>query len=74
MSVADVASLKAAIKNDLVNTNPIFPGSFELGQLFIPNRGVLQLLPGDVIAYDSFGWPILIAANSINYAPTSWDT
>lgn len=62
---ADVASIRANIKNDQQNTHPIYPGAFELGLLYIPNRGVLQLLPGDYVAYDAFGWPILVSGNSI---------
>lgn len=68
-SVADVATVNANIKNDKVNGRPIVPGSFRLGQLFIPNRGVLQLIPGDYVAYDSQGWPILVSANSIANGP-----
>ncbi len=69
---ADMASLEALIKDD---QNPgkgspapfwgsafgaIGPGS---GQLFIPNRGVLLVLPGDFIAVDTqTGFPYLISA------------
>jgi hypothetical protein len=64
-SVADVATFSANVKNDQINGRPIVPGAFRFGQLVIPNRGVLQLVPGDYVAYDSQGWPILVSANSI---------
>lgn len=58
------AFLTLRIKNDAVNGNPIYPGAWSnTGLLTIPNRGVLQALPGDVIAVDSVtGWPILVSA------------
>lgn len=60
---ADVASVLTAIKNDQVNTNPIWPGAYaQQGLLFVPNRGVLKCLPGDYIGYDASGWPILLSA------------
>lgn len=49
------------------------PGAVNFeGQLFIPRRGVLQLLPGDVVALDNTGWPILVSAASIAYAGSVW--
>ena len=60
---ADVASLIVAIKNDQVNTNPIWGGAYaQQGLLSIPNRGVLKCLPGDFIGFDASGWPILLSA------------
>lgn len=51
------------------------PGVAEIGQvglLDIPNRGRLKVLPGDVIAVDASGWPILVSANAIAYAGSDW--
>lgn len=64
MNVADTATIAAGIKNDLINTGPIFPGAFSArGLLFIPNRGMLQLIPGDVVAFNpATGWPIVLSA------------
>ena len=42
------------------------------GQLVIPKRGILKVLPGDVIAVDKTGWPILVSAAAIGYAGTQW--
>ena len=37
--------------------------------LYIPNRGVLKVFPGDWVGIDSQGWPVLISANSIANGP-----
>lgn len=48
-------------------------GSFNRqGQLVVPNRGVLKMLPGDVVAVDPSGWPILLSAQALAYAGTCW--
>ena len=89
MNAADLAALTARILDDqskdsgqLASTapaaKPIWPGAFtSAGQLYIPNRGVLQVLPGDYVGVDANGWPILISANAIAggaapSATTSW--
>ena len=71
ISAADVATMALAIKNDLVNGNPVFPQAFSSnGILYVPNRGFLQMLPGDWVGVDSAGWPILVSKNSI--ATSNW--
>lgn len=88
MNNADFATIKAAILNDGSQTGgsanaapsakPIYPGAFSsTGRLYIPNRGVLSVLPGDYVAVDANGWPILLSANAIAggsspSASTSW--
>ena len=67
---ADIATINANIKNDLVNGLPLIPTGFDVkGLLYIPNRGVLQILPGDFVAVDSQGWPILLSKNSAANGP-----
>ena len=40
------------------------------GLLIIPNRGHLQLKPGDFIAFDSTtGWPIVISGDAAANGP-----
>ena len=56
-------------KDDLGNAHSLLPGAFQGGQLFIPNRGVLIVLPGDWVGVDSQGWPILVSKNSISSGP-----
>lgn len=71
MAAADIATIALAIKNDLVNGNPVYPQAFSAnGLLYIPNRGFLQMLPGDYVGVDETGWPILVSKNAI--AGTSW--
>lgn len=71
MTPADVASLNNGILDDLGNAHNKIPGSFSSGgQLFIPNRGVLQVLPGDYVMLDvTTGWPILVSARAIAAGP-----
>jgi hypothetical protein len=42
------------------------------GQLFVPRRGVLKVLPGDVVAIDNTGWPILLSASTIALTGSLW--
>ena len=70
MSPADLATIQQAIKDDLNVAHPIYPGAYSsIDQLFIPNRGVLRVQPGDWVAVDSTGWPILVSANAIANGP-----
>jgi hypothetical protein len=74
MAAADIATIANSIKNDQQNTNPIFPQAFSAnGLLYVPNRGVLTMLPGDYVAVDETGWPILVsklAAAGTSYVHT----
>jgi len=65
IATADQATIQNAIKDDLGNAHSRLPGAFQGGQLFIPNRGILQVLPGDFVGVDNQGWPILVSAYSI---------
>lgn len=66
---ADIASICAGIADDSNPTAPVIPGSFlRSGLLFIPRRGVLKVLPGDVVAFDPTAgvlWPILVSKQAI---------
>lgn len=77
---ADMAAINNAILSDgntagadvnsPIGKGQIWPGAWTLdGMLFIPNRGVLKVLPGDWVGVDSQGWPILVSANSIANGP-----
>jgi hypothetical protein len=68
---ADVASIANAVKDDQNNLHPIYPGAWsQSGTLYIPNRGVLKVLPGDYVAVDATtGWPILISARAVASGP-----
>src|SRR3989304_4308653 len=76
---ADVATINIGIKDDKVGAAGAHPISSFGGQcfskqgiLYVPNRGILQVLDGDYGAIDNNGWPILISANSIGYGSTLW--
>ncbi len=72
MSDADIATIAEGILNDVNVAHPIFPGAWaRTGLLYVPNRGVLQALPGDVVAFDATtGWPILLSSAAA--AGASW--
>lgn len=42
------------------------------GQVEIPGRGILMVKPGDVVAIDNTGWPILVSAAAIAYPGSLW--
>lgn len=67
-AAADMATLNNAIRDDQ-NRVPAFPGSMggwsTQGQLYVPNRGFLKVLPGDWVGVDNRGWPILLSADTI---------
>ncbi len=70
LQTSDIATIANAIKNDQGNSGAIWPGAFDgSGLLAIPNRGILKILPGDLVAVDSTGWPILVSANAIANGP-----
>lgn len=69
MTTADQAAIQNAILDDIGNAHSRVPGAFQGGQLFVPNRGILKVLPGDFVGVDSQGWPILVSANSIAAGP-----
>jgi hypothetical protein len=63
--IADIASICNGIKNDL-NTPDGCKGAFaNNGILYVPNRGVLKLRPGDWVALTSTGFPILLSAAAV---------
>lgn len=67
LSDADLATICNAIFDD-GGIYPLVPGAFvRNGLLVVPRRGVLKILPGDIVAVDttaSVGWPILVSANA----------
>lgn len=79
---ADLATIANGIFNDpnaqnsMNNARALWPGAFAYnGLLYIPNRMVLKVMPGDVVALDNLGptnvgWPILVSADAIQHG--SW--
>ncbi len=73
ISPADFATIQERILNDKINGFPKYPGALSKeGLLYVPNRGVLQVLPGDWVGVDASGWPILVSAHAIAFGSTSW--
>lgn len=80
LQAADFAAIAAAIKHDTHNPAiigvgntqqpPIISPFSRSGTLVIPNRGVLALFPGDYVAIDATGWPILLSMRAA--ASASW--
>jgi len=68
---ADLANVQQHILNDLQpldkSTNTWVSYN---GLLMIPRRGQIRLMPGDWIAYDSTGWPIVLSSAAA--ASASW--
>lgn len=71
MAQADVASIALSIKDDIINAHPILNEAFSAnGLLYVPNRGVLKVLPGDWVGVDATtGWPILLSKRAIASGP-----
>ena len=72
---ADVATINQHILDDQGSVHPVASisglGGFSLeGKLYVPNRGSLIVLPGDIVAYDGRGGVILVTKYSA--AGTSW--
>lgn len=64
-AAADTATIQQSILNDL-NRILTWPGAWSQdGVLYVPNRGFLKVLPGDVVGVDNRGWPILLSADTI---------
>lgn len=75
MADADIATIAQAIKDDLLGAFGLtVPGAWSRnGLLFVPGRGVLKALPGDVVMVDTnSGWPILVSGNVLNRGGTPW--
>lgn len=75
MAAADIATMSQAILDDLINSHPNLPEAFSAnGKLYIPNRGVLKMLPGDWVGVDPSGWPILLSKHAITIGGSIWVT
>lgn len=63
IAAADLAAIRNRVLNDRPQGGPgnIWPGALENGTLFVPNRGFLQLVPGDWVGVGTAGWPFLIS-------------
>jgi len=72
VAAADFATIMAGIKDMQVTAGvrPVLPeGLSRFGRLVIPNRGIVNVLPGDIVAIDGNGWPILVGKEVIGSSP-----
>ena len=71
MATADVATIAQLIKGDQGNAHAVWREAFSYnGILYLPNRGQIKILPGDVVAVDTAtGWPILVSKRAIAAGP-----
>jgi hypothetical protein len=75
---ADLASISQGVKHDQNIKNggstahlPVQGSISPNGFVTLPGgRGTIQLLPGDVVAIDAQGWPIVVSAYSV--ATAGW--
>lgn len=67
MLAADIATINNLIKDDINVAHPRWGGgSFSSnGILYVPNRGPVQLYPGDYVGVDNEGFPIVVSKYSI---------
>ena len=69
VNAADLAQIVENIKSQpsAGTYQVIAPGSFDqTGRLHFPGRrGFVNLKPGDYIAYDAVGWPVIVSGFSI---------
>lgn len=76
LAEADVATIAQLIKDDSIaaaGSHPVLNEAFSKnGLLYVPNRGILKVKDGDVVAVDNNGWPILVSQNSIAFGSTRW--
>lgn len=81
LAAADIATIAQAILDDQLGLTAgvptrIVPSAFsQQGLLYVPNRGVLQILPSDVVMVDpASGWPVLVSAKAISVAGSVWNS
>ena len=68
MSDADIATMQLAFHGDSLAAQSFNVAGDHFsrnGQLHVPGRGFLKMLPGDWVFVDPQGWPILVSAYSI---------
>ena len=79
ISDTDWATIQNSILDDgalQTSPHPNYPGAFtRQGLLFLPrNRGVVKLQPGDWVAVDVNGWPVVISNYSLPQTLTASGT
>lgn len=75
VTLSQAATASASIRAAFIRPGPetVNGMSGNGSQLYVPNRGVLKVLPGDIVAIDNTGWPILVSGAAIGYAGSQWN-
>jgi hypothetical protein len=75
VTLSQPATASASIRAAFIRPGPetINGLSGNGSQLYVPNRGILKVLPGDVVAIDNTGWPILVSGTSLGYGGSMWN-
>jgi hypothetical protein len=75
VTLTQAATASASIRAAFIRPGPetINGMSGNGSQLYVPNRGILKVLPGDIVAIDNTGWPILVSGAAIGYAGSQWN-
>lgn len=72
ITMSQAATASAGI-NVAILRNKGVPSLRQEALLHLPRgRGIVKVLPGDVVAVDSIGFPYLIPGNAISYAGSNW--
>lgn len=69
---AAITGVGAAGVNLLITPQGPIGAFSKLGSLYVPNRGTLQVYPGDWVGVDASGFPILVGVEAIAFANSSW--
>jgi hypothetical protein len=61
----------SGVPNNQGTNRPIFNQAYQqTGMLYIPNRGMVQCKPGDVVCWNTTtGWPILLSGDDAANGP-----
>lgn len=72
VTLSQAASGTAAISVAFISPSDNKPSLQRVGQLMVPRRGLLSVLPGDIVAVDNTGAVVIVPGASINYSQSNW--
>lgn len=72
VQLSQAATTTATPRVGFISSADNFPRFDRTGRVWVPQRGVLQLWPNDVVAVDNCGAVIIVPNNSVTYAGSVW--
>ncbi len=72
VQLSQAATAAAAIRVAFISVSDIKPALQRNGTLMIPRRGILTVLPGDIVAVDNTGAVVIVPGASIGYSQSNW--